>query len=66
MDKQNQNKVKQLDGYESDVYLWIEQDSSIMVKAADKNYGDPVELSSDEARKFANMLLDAADELDKI
>ena len=63
MDKQD---FRQLEGWEGDVYLWIEQDSSIMVKAADKRYGDPVELSSKDARRFANMLLESADELDRI
>jgi len=66
MDKQNQKDVKQLDNWEGDVYLWIEQESSIMVKAADKKYGDPVELTSEDARKFAKMLLEAADELDNL
>jgi len=63
MDKQ---KIKRLENWEEDVYLWIEQESSIMLKAAVKNYNDPVELSADDARELAKMLLDAADELDKL
>ena len=66
MNKQSSKDVKHLDNWEGDVYLWIEQESSIMVKAVDKKYGDPVELSSIDARNFAKMLLDAADELDKL
>ena len=58
--------VKRLEYWEEDVYLWIEQESSIMVKAVVKNHGDPVELSADDARKFANMLLNAADKLDTL
>jgi len=28
-----------------DVYFWIEQESSIHLKAKDRNYDDPVELT---------------------
>ena len=57
---------RELESWEGDVYLWIEQESSIMVKAADKKYGDPVELTSDDARKFAKMLIEAADKFDEL
>ncbi len=38
-----------------DVYLWLEQDSSIMIKAISK-HGDPVELTAEEALKLAMVL----------
>jgi len=50
---------------DGDVYFWIEQDSSIMLKAATK-HGDPVELNAQEARKLAEALLKTAEELEKI
>jgi hypothetical protein len=46
-----------------DVYAWIEQESSIMLKAVTA-FGDPVELSADEARSIAAALLDLAARLD--
>jgi uncharacterized protein (DUF1499 family) len=42
-----------------DVYAWIEQDSSIHLKAATR-FGDPVELSVNEARAIADALLKLA------
>jgi hypothetical protein len=38
------------------VTLWVEQDSSIQLKAV-TGQGDPVELSPDEARRVAQTLL---------
>ena len=61
MSKKN---FKELNGWEGEVYLWLEQDSSIMVKAVSK-FGDPVELTSTEAREFVNFLNETADLLDK-
>ncbi|OGR14100.1 MAG: hypothetical protein A2341_01955 [Deltaproteobacteria bacterium RIFOXYB12_FULL_58_9] len=46
-----------------DAYGWIEQDSSIQFKAVTKE-GDPIELTGDEARKIAGLLLDLAKELE--
>ena len=46
-----------------DVYCWIEQDSSVMLKAITQ-FADPVELTSDEARDIATVLLSLADRLD--
>ena len=43
-----------------DVYCWAEQDSSVMLKAVTK-FGDPVELTADEARAVAAALLRLAD-----
>ena len=48
-----------------DVYLWLEQDSSIQLKAASAN-GDPVELTVDEAREIASALIAAAQKLDAL
>lgn len=42
-----------------DAYCWLEQDSSIMLKAVTKN-GDPVELTRAEATELAAALLQAA------
>jgi len=55
---------KKLKGWENKVYLWIEQDSSIMVKAVSE-FGDPVELTSEDARNFAKLLNEAADKLEQ-
>ena len=60
MEKQN---LKEFD--DGNVYMWIEQDSSIMLKASDKGYNDPVELSSAQAREIAKYLICLADELEK-
>jgi hypothetical protein len=46
-----------------DVYAWIEQESSIHLKAATR-FGDPVELNADEARAIARALLDLASRLE--
>jgi hypothetical protein len=43
-----------------DVVLWVEQQSSVQLKAVTR-YGDPVELSPDEARRVAQVLLEYAD-----
>ena len=43
-----------------DVYCWAEQRSSVMLKAVTK-FGDPVELTADEARTVAAVLLRLAD-----
>ena len=47
------------------VYMWIEQDSSIMLKAADRKYNDPVELTIRQARKIGESLIFLADKLEK-
>lgn len=44
-------------------YCWVEQGSSVMLKAV-TGYGDPVELSSEEAIELANALLKAAKEVE--
>lgn len=49
---------KLLDG---DVYLWIEQDSSIHLKAVTK-FGDPVEMQCEDARTLGKLLIRLADE----
>jgi hypothetical protein len=46
-----------------DVYCWLEQESSIMLKAATK-FGDPVELTAVEARSIASALLALAERLE--
>lgn len=46
-----------------DVYCWLEQDSSIMLKAITK-FGDPVELAAVEARSIASALLALAERLE--
>lgn len=45
---------------DGDIVVWSEQSSSICLKAITP-VGDPVELSSDEARDLANELLRLAD-----
>jgi hypothetical protein len=46
-----------------DVYCWLEQDSSVMLKAVTR-FGDPVELTADDARAIAAALLTFADRLE--
>ena len=46
-----------------DVYGWIEQGSSVMFKAVSR-HGDPVELTTHEAREVAKALLQLADRLE--
>jgi hypothetical protein len=45
------------------VYCWIEQGSSIMLKAATR-HGDPVESTADEVRSVAAALQALANRLD--
>ena len=47
-----------------DVYFWLEQESSIMLKAVSK--ADPVELTACEAREIAEALLFVAKELENL
>jgi hypothetical protein len=54
---------KKLPNWENEVYLWIEQESSVMLKAICKS-GDPVELTSADVRTLAKYLNEAADKLD--
>ena len=56
------DKVQSFSGGE--VYFWIEQESSIHLKATSQ-YGDPVELTADEARDIAKGLNQVADQLDQ-
>ncbi len=48
-----------------DVRFWIEQESSIHLKAV-TSHGDPVELTAVEAREIAAALLKAACKLDPL
>ncbi len=47
----------------ADVYYWLEQDRSGMLKAVTKS-GDPVELTADDARDIARALLSLAERLE--
>jgi len=42
-----------------DVHLWVEAESSVMLKAITK-HGDPVDLTSDEAKELAETLVKMA------
>lgn len=44
---------------------WIEQETSIQLKACTR-LGDPIEVSAEEAREIARMLLKLADELEEL
>jgi hypothetical protein len=46
-----------------DVAEWLEQESSIQIKAV-TSFGDPVELNSEEARRLAALLLTLAEQAD--
>lgn len=56
--------MRELPGWEGAVQVWIEQGSSIMLRARTHLHGDPVELTSPEARRLARILDELADELD--
>jgi len=56
MNKNPDGLVNLSDG---DVYLWVEAESSVMLKAITK-HGDPVELSAEEAKELAATLLKMA------
>jgi len=46
-----------------DVYCWLEQESSVMLKAVTR-FGDPVELTARDSRTIAAALLAFAEQLD--
>lgn len=46
-----------------DIYCWIEQEESVHVKAVTKD-GDPVELTSEEARRLGETLIKFANQID--
>ena len=48
-----------------DVYFWLEQESSIHLKAV-SGRSDPVELTADEAREIASALIATAQKLDAL
>jgi hypothetical protein len=48
---------------DGDVYLWIEQESSIHLKAVTQ-HGDPVELTEREAEELGRTLIEMARYLD--
>ena len=48
----------------SNVYFWLEQDSSIHLKALSET--DPVELTAEDAREFAAALISTAQQLDDL
>jgi hypothetical protein len=48
-----------------EVYFWLEQDSSIHLKAVSA-HGDPVELTADDAREIAAALIATAQRLDDL
>ena len=50
---------------DGDVHFWIEQQSSIHLKAV-TSHGDPVELTATEAREIATTLLEAARKLETL
>lgn len=48
----------------NDVSVWLEQGSSVHIKAVTSS-NDPVELSGDEARRLASLLIQLAVEADE-
>jgi hypothetical protein len=57
----NTNTKSDVTMCDGDLRAWIEQET-IHLKATDK-YGDPIELSWEEARIFAQQLLSLADKV---
>ncbi len=49
-----------------EVYFWIEQGSSIHIKAATEKYNDPVELTADEAKEIGQELIKVAEKLNSL
>ncbi len=49
---------------DGEVKMWIEQET-IHLRAGDKSYDDPVELTSATARQIAQKLIDLADAIDQ-
>ena len=49
---------------DGDIYFWIDQESSIHIKAVTP-HSDPVELTSSEAIELGNALLAMAQQLDE-
>ena len=48
---------------DGEVYLWVEQESSIHIKAVTQ-HGDPVELTSHQAEELGRTLIEMAQYLD--
>lgn len=46
------------------LYLWLEQESSVQLKAVTRS-GDPVELAPHEVRRLVDALLGMAEELEQ-
>ncbi|TAG05358.1 MAG: hypothetical protein EAZ43_02395 [Betaproteobacteria bacterium] len=40
---------------EGDLYFWVEQDASLMLKSS-TSFGDPVELNAEELRELIDLL----------
>jgi hypothetical protein len=59
----NKRQIQKFAGGE--VYFWLEQDSSIHLKAVSA-HDDPVELTADEAREIASALISTAQKLDAL
>jgi hypothetical protein len=55
----NNEQRKLVEFAQGDVYLWVEADSSIMLKAISRG-GDAVELGSGEARELGETLIKIA------
>jgi hypothetical protein len=58
---ENKNKVHKFSNGE--IYFWVEQESSIMLKAV-TSFGDPVELEGKEAIELAKALLEAVKKIE--
>ncbi|WP_145088969.1 hypothetical protein [Anatilimnocola aggregata] len=58
-----ENQIHQL--FNGDAYAWIEQANSIMLKVSN-SHGDPVELQWGDARQLGHLLLQLADEGERL
>jgi hypothetical protein len=58
----NNKDNKLVEFAQGEVYLWVEADSSVMLKAISKG-GDPVELGPEEARELGETLIKMATEI---
>lgn len=48
---------------DGDIKLWVDPNGVIHLKAAD-SFGDPVEISAEDARELGQALVELADQLD--
>lgn len=59
----NNNETEYFELDDGEIRIWIEQQACICIKAITKS-GDPVEITGDQARDLAEILLKFSDKID--